>query len=681
MIRLLVLLALCVPVGARAAESTPVATPRSIATLVSESDAYAPGQTLRLGLRLRLAPGWHSYWSNPGDAGAAPTLALDLPPGAKAGALRFPAPHLLLEGGLAAYAYQGDVLLPVSVTLPAAGAAIIVGHADFLACANVCVPEHAELRLALPVGRPAPAAEAALFAGAERRLPQPSPFSAVIAPDGQLIVRGPGLGAATIRSAYLYPDAAGVIAQAAPQPLALGEGRLALRLAAAGPNAFVHGISGVLALTDRGGAASWYALAATPGVASPEASESIVATGLWASLGLALLGGLVLNLMPCVFPVLAMKAVALSRLAGTAQREVRVQSMLYSAGVVASFTLLGAVLLVLRVVSGFAGWGTQFQSPLFVAGMAWLLFGVGLALSGGWAGLAMGRLGGIGQARAAAGGRVGALATGGLAVLVATPCTAPFMASALAAAFAAPLPAALGIFVTMGIGLALPTLALALRPGIAGWLPRPGAWMDVLRQALAFPMYAASLWLLWVLAREAGPNAVLVAGAGALLIAFAAWALRVSAGASMARRRLGRSLAIGSLAALALCLAALRVVPPAASGQAVAGQEPFSAARLASLRAAGRPVFVDLTADWCLTCMVNERVALSPAAVRAAFAAQDVAYLRGDWTRDDPEITRFLREQGRQGVPLYLIYRRGAASPLTLPQILTEADVLKALEG
>ena len=659
MIRLMLLLGLVLglPPAARAAESAPMASAHTTATLVSDSDAYAPGQTRRLGLRLRLAPGWHSYWSNPGDAGAPPTLALDLPLGAKAGTLRFPAPHLLLEGGLAAYAYEGDVLLPVGVTLPASGRTTIVGHADWLACANVCVPEHADLQLALSPGSPSASAEAMLFASAERRLPQPSPFSAVVAPDGQLIVRGPGLGAATIRSAYLYPDVAGVIAQAAPQSLALGEGRLALRLTAAGPNAFAHGISGVLALTDRGGASSWYMLSAKPGIASPEASESIVATGLWASLGLALLGGLVLNLMPCVFPVLAMKAVALSRLAGTAQREVRVQSLLYSAGVVASFTLLGAVLLVLRVVSGFAGWGTQFQSPLFVAGMAWLLFGVGLALSGGWAGLTMGRFGGIGQAQAAAGGRIGALATGGLAVL------------------------ALGIFVTMGIGLALPTLALALRPGIAGWLPRPGAWMDVLRQALAFPMYAASLWLLWVLAREAGANAVLVAGAGALLIAFAAWVLQVSAAASMARRRLGRSLALGSLAALALCLAALRVVPPAASSQALAGQEPFSAARLASLRAAGRPVFVDLTADWCLTCMVNERVALSPAAVRAAFATQGVAYLRGDWTRADPEITRFLREQGRQGVPLYLIYRPGAASPLTLPQILTEAEVLKALRG
>ena len=680
MIRLLLLLALCVPLAARAAESAPVASTRSIATLISASDTYAPGQPLRLGLRLRLAPGWHSYWSNPGDAGAPPSLALDLPAGGKAGLLRFPAPQLLLEGGLVAYAYEGDVLLPVTVTLQGSGTATIVGHADWLTCANVCVPEHADLRLSLPRGSPTPSAEAALFERVDQRLPRPSPFSAVIAPDGQLIVRGPGLGAATIRDAYLYPDVAGVIAQAAPQRLALGDGRLALRLAAAGPHAFEHGISGVLALTDRGGTTSWYSVAARPGVPSPVALESIVATGLWASLGLALLGGLVLNLMPCVFPVLAMKAVALSRLAGAARREVRVQSLLYSVGVVASFTLLGAVLLVLRTASGFAGWGTQFHSPLFVAGIGWLLFGVGLALSGGWPSLSTSRLGGIGQAHAAAGGRVGALATGGLAVLVATPCTAPFMASALAAAFASPLPAGLGIFITMGIGLALPTLVLALHPEMAGLLPRPGVWMDLLRQALAFPLYAASLWLLWVLAREAGSNSVLVAGAGALLIAFGAWVLRVSAVASAVPRRLGKGVAIGSLASLALCLAMLQAAPLTTS-QTMAAQEPFSAARLASLRAEGRPVFVDLTADWCLTCVVNERVALSPAAVRAAFAAQDVVYLRGDWTRDDPEITRFLRQQGRQGVPLYLVYRKGAANPLTLPQILTGTDVLKALKG
>ena len=652
---------------AMAARSTPVATERLTATLISETDALAPGQPFRLGLHLRMAPGWHTYWRNPGDAGAPPELVFALPEGGTAGDPSWPVPSRKAEGPLLTYAYEGEVTLPVAVTLQRGGQITLT--ASWLVCERICVPEEGVFTLDLPTGTPAPSAEAPLFAAADAATPRPAPWAATVSPQGVLSVRGAGLTAETVRDAWFMPFAWGQVQHSAPQPLARGSEGFTLALAPGPEFKADKGLAGVLVVQDRSGQQAGLEIAATAG--PPVATTPPVPV--WQAMGLALLGGLILNLMPCVFPVLAIKATGLARLAGGARRQALGQGLAYTAGVVLTFLAVAGALLIAREAGMAAGWGFQLQSPVFVTAMAWVLFVVGLNLSGVFA--VGGGLAGAGQGLAGRGGLAGSFFTGALAVLVATPCTAPFMGVAIAAALAAPVPVTLAIFAAMGLGLAAPYLLLTALPAAARLLPRPGAWMDTLKQAMAFPMYAAAVWLLWVVSQQAGPDGVLATAAGFCLLGFAGWALGL-AQARGAGGRIARAAALAAGLATLAVLSAVSTSPPAAA-RAEAGIEPFSEARLAALRAEGRPVFINMTASWCVTCLVNERVALSTATVRDSFAARGIVYLKGDWTRQDPAITAFLRSHGRDGVPLYVAYPAGGA-PEVLPQILTESMVLSA---
>ena len=661
--------------SAHARESAAVTSPRMTATLVSDTDAAAPGTPLQVGLRLRIAPGWHTYWQNPGDAGAPPELTLTLPEGVSAGPIQWPTPRRMAEGPLMTYGYTGEVLLPLTITpgalMPRTGPLRIEAVANWLVCERICVPEEGRFTLDLPPGAPAPSAEAPLFAAAAASVPRPSPFEARIAPDGTLSLAGAGLSPATVRDAWFFPAAADAIEPAAPQTLAVQEGRVALALKTAPGFNKTASLAGVVVLQDSGGQESALQVDAAPGPAAAPAAP------LLQTLLLAALGGLILNLMPCVFPVLAMKAMGIARMSGAERGAVRAHALFYTAGVLLAFGALGALLAGARAAGGAAGWGFQFQSPVFVAALAWVLFGVGLNLSGVFGVGA--RLAGAGQGLAAQGGHAGSFFTGLLAVLVATPCTAPFMGAAVAAALAAPPAVTVAVFLAMGLGLAAPYVALALLPGAARLLPRPGPWMDVLRGALAFPMYGAAAWLVWVVSLQAGSDGVLATAAGLVLVALAAWSLGLAQAAGGHGRRLGGGVALAAVLGAVAILAGIGTAPAAPAQAAAEGTERFSAARLAALREEGRPVFVNMTAAWCVTCLVNERVALSPASVRRAFADHQVAYLKGDWTRGDPEITAFLRGHARDGVPLYVLYPPGLAAPSVLPQILTEGTMLDQL--
>jgi len=667
--RMVVLIAavLLLDAPAYASESAAVVSQRMTATLVSDTDAVAPGQPLHVGLRLRMAPGWHTYWQNPGDAGAAPDLALALADGAAAGTIEWPAPQRLPEGPVMTYGYTGEVLLPVTVR-PGSNPLHIEAAATWLVCERICVPEEGRFALDLPPGRPAPSIEAPLFAAAAARAPRPSPFDARIAPDGTLSLSGSGLSPATVRDAWFFPGAGDVIENAAPQAFNVRDGAVTLVLKTGSAFDTRSSLGGVVVLRDPGGQESALQVDAAPG---PAASVS----PLLQTLLLAALGGLILNLMPCVFPVLAMKAMAIARLSGAARKTVRAHALSYTLGVLVAFGALGGVLAGVRAAGGAVGWGFQFQSPVFVAVLAWVLFGVGLNLSGVFSIGA--RLAGAGQGLASQGGHAGSFFTGLLAVLVATPCTAPFMGAAIAAALAASPATLLAVFLAMGLGLAAPYVALAMLPGLAQLLPRPGAWMDVLRGALAFPMYGAGAWLIWVISLQVGPAGVLATAGGMVLLGFAAWALGLAQTAGRrGRRLLGGGVALAAtLAAIAL-LAGIAAIPPGTAQAATEGAEPFSAARLAALQDEGRPVFVNMTAAWCVTCLVNERLALAPAAVKRAFTDHNIAYLKGDWTRGNPEITAFLRSHARDGVPLYVLYPPSPVAPEVLPQILTEGMML-----
>ncbi len=652
------LAALLLALPALAAESPPVASPRATATLITDTDHIAPGQPFRAALRLRMAPGWHTYWKNPGDAGVAPTLTLKLPDGATASDIAWPAPAQQPEGPLMTWGYSGEVTLPITITAPSA--LTLQATATWLVCNNICVPEDGTFRLTLPAGTPAPSAQSPLFQAAEAAAPRPSPFPARISPDGILAVTAPD----AITSAWFAPDTPDAIQPAAPQPFARTAEGFTLALTGAKPN---QPLTGVLTLHDRTGQTQALQIDAQPGAAPAPLAP------LWQTLLFAFLGGIILNLMPCVFPVLALKAAALAGMSATSRRHAARHAAAYTTGILLTFAGVAAALLAARTASDAVGWGFQFQSPLFVTVLAWLLFLMGLNLSGVF--LVHGRFTAAGQKLTEKEGLAGQFFTGVLAVLVATPCTAPFMGAAIAAALAAPAVVTILVFAVMGLGLAAPYLAISLTPALARLLPRPGHWMTLFKQAMAFPMYGAAAWMVWVLSQQTGPAGVLAASAGLVLLALAAWALGVRQHGGP--RWFLAPAALAALATLAL-LPGLAAAPPAQAEALQSGQEPYTPARLAALRAEGRPVFVNMTAAWCVTCLVNERVALAPDSVRAAFAANNVAYLKGDWTRQDATITDFLRANGRDGVPLYAVFLPGRP-PEILPQILTPSIVLRAL--
>jgi len=686
------------PQAGRAAESAAVESPRATVTLISDADAVAPGQSFRVGLRQRLAPRWHTYWKNPGDSGTPPEIELGLPEGATAGEIAWPGPDRLPYGPLVNFGYEDEVVFPIAVTVPESAMPgqtfSVTAAASWLVCEELCIPEEGSFKLDLPVsGTPAPAggAVAAAFAASDARMPAESPWQARLAVEGAalaLTVEGEALSPASVEEAFFFPADWGVVEHAAPQALSVEPGRL--RLAMTKGQAFdsVAPVAGLLALTDGGGETRWFETVPSVGAASA-ASEGGGALGaiaaraeqlsLWQTALFAFLGGLILNLMPCVFPVLAVKATSVAGLSGGALREVRLSGLYYTLGVLVTFVALAGALLAVRAGGGAVGWGFQFQSPLFVAAMSWLLLAVGLNLSGVYeVGLMATR---AGQGLAGKRGHLGSFLTGLLAVVVATPCTAPFMGVALGTALAASPAVAIALFLAMGLGLAAPYALLGVFPHLARLLPRPGLWMVRLRQLLAFPMYASAGWLVWVLAQQAGDRGVMIALAGGLLVALAAWLYGIAQHGA-GRRLVTRGLALAALAAMFALLPQLSGVaaPDATQSTAAAGAERFSNARLAALREEGKPVFVNMTAAWCLTCLVNERTTLATDTVQDAFRANGVVYLKGDWTNYDPEITAYLRGFEREGVPFYAFYPAGGRDPVVLPAVLTEAAVLDQLQ-
>jgi thiol:disulfide interchange protein/DsbC/DsbD-like thiol-disulfide interchange protein len=676
-----------------ALESDAHVSPRASVTLISDVDSVAPGQSFRVGLLQKLAPHWHSYWKNPGDAGVAPTLSLTVPEGARASAIAWPGPDRIDAGPVRNFGYENEIVLPVTVTVPATIAPgstfSIAADADWLVCEKQCIPEAASFRLELPVStsaRPADGDVAAAFAAADARAPERRGWTVRLTNEGgalALTVEGDGISAETIKSAFFYPAEWGVVVHAAAQQLEVEDGRLRLAMEKGASFDALGDVSGLLAISDGAGGRHWIEIAPSvappgPGVgdAPPGAKQS---EGLpWAQAALfAFLGGLILNLMPCVFPVLAIKAASVAALSGGALRETRLASVFYTLGVLAAFLSLAGVLLVARAGGAAVGWGFQFQSPVFVAAMSWLFLAIGLNLSGVYE-IGLGTTG-AGQGLAQRRGHAGGFFTGLLAVVAATPCTAPFMGAAVGAALSAPPLVCLALFAALGLGLAAPYALLALFPRLARLLPRPGAWMLRLRQAMAFPMYASAAWLVWVLAQQAGDFGVLIALSGALLVGFGAWTYGVVA-QSAARATLPRGLAAASVLGLAALLPQLGAATAPRAIAAVAGPEPFSAARLAALRAEGKPVFVNMTAAWCITCLVNERTTLSASAVKDSFRAHGVAYLEGDWTNQNPEITAFLRGFSRDGVPFYVFYPPGGKDAVLLPSVLTVSAVVEELD-
>ena len=700
-------------------------------SLESETGSVAPGSTAYLAIREAIQPHWHTYWRNPGDSGEPTTVKWTLPAGWKAGEIVWPAPHRQSTGPLVNYVFDDTVVLPVPVEIPGdarpGSTAAIKAHVDYLVCADVCVPESADLALDLPVtaGSPAPdPAHGRAIADALAAAPKAAGLEArwSRAADGalKLAVVGAPLKGADVGNAWFYPYDGALIDHAGPELVARGPDGLTLTLTpgpALSRSSAPASVAGVLVL---GPGRAWEvtatqgpAPAGAAGLSPPTASGRAGAGGgsgsgsgagaasggggaglgvLLLYAGAAFLGGLILNLMPCVFPVLSIKAAQLVRHGGEPAKA-RAEGLAFLVGVVATFLALAAALLLARAGGQAVGWGFQLQDPAVTAAVVLIMLAAALNLSGVFeVGLSVQ---GAGAGLTARGGLAGPFFTGALAVVVAAPCSAPFMAGAVGWAVTQPPAAALLVFAFLGLGLAAPFTLLAFTPALTRRLPRPGAWMETVKQVLAFPMYGAAAYFAWVFAAQTGPTGLPLLFAGALALAFAAWLW----GAAQSRQAQGRGTlpvragaVLATVAACAVVLAGARDASPAqaatvgstAGAAGVAGggltAEPWSPARVEALRAEGRPVFVDFTAAWCVTCQVNERTALAGRGVADAFARHNAVYLKADWTRRDATIAQALTEHGRSGVPLYLVYGREGA-PAVLPQLLTEGAVVQALDA
>ncbi|MGV8834749.1 protein-disulfide reductase DsbD family protein [Cellvibrio sp.] len=695
------------------AVSNRAATEQVTAELVASVQAVQPGAEIHLGVHQHIIPHWHTYWVNPGDSGTATSIAWTLPEGATASEIIWPAPGRFPMGPITNYAYENEVTLLTKITVPASvnpGEEFTVqALVDWLVCKEECIPQQVELALSLPVV----AATETVGAGDARidqalaRLPVPSPWDirasqTAINPDtaqGELTLHIP-LSAqqrAQVKDIWFYPYDWGRIQQSDAQQRKEGADGIALTIKTGeAPARIGDALTGVLVVSEQSGDDASQIISRgfeVSSVVQAQAAEGATAPISFVSaLLLALVGGIILNLMPCVFPVLSIKALSLVSHANQSAAQVRMQGVVYTLGVLASFALLALLLIVLKAGGAQIGWGFQFQSPLFVLAVAYLMFAVGLSLSGVF--YIGGSIAGVGSSLTEKPGYSGSFFTGVLATIVATPCTAPFMAAALGYALAQPAAALLAIFLSLGLGLALPYLVLSCWPGLQRRLPRPGMWMERAKQILAFPMYAAAIWLVWVLVQQAGVNALVIALGGMLLIAFAAWLYNTTLLSSTRVRRAGTVFAI-ALITFVSGVSYLSVNSSSASaGSASAGNtaannenklteqnwEPYSEARLAELLREGKPVFLNFTASWCISCLVNERVALSDASVIETFKQQGIVYLKGDWTNRDAAITQFLQKFNRSGVPLYVFYPAGQSEqPAELPQILTPDMVIAAV--
>ena len=701
--RLLAAALLACAFGGIASAAPVVRTEHVEAELVTEKTGAQPGKPFVVGLKLRMAEHWHTYWKNPGDSGLPTRIQWQLPDGWKAGEIQWPYPKPLPIGPLMNYGYEDEVVLLTELTPPASasGPQAIKAKAEWLVCKDVCIPEKGELDLTVAVAAAEPANNPRFQAHIERarnmlpvaapgwkfesavqgktlsvRMTQPAgvevPARAAFFPEREQLIEPAALQKVTREgnalridmklAEPLLPDIAMVAGVAVADSGWPGLNRKAIAVAAA-PSKSIGAAGPAVGAGTTGGAPSAIAPAGS-------ASESILV-----AIAFAFLGGILLNLMPCVFPVLGIKVMGFVEHAHGEPRAMRLQGVFFTLGVLASFLLLAGLMLALRAGGTQLGWGFQLQSPGVVSLLAALFFVLALNLSGvfEWGAFAQSMTSNI----SARGRYTDALLSGVLATVVATPCTAPFMGAAVGFTLTQDAALSLLVFGVLGLGMALPVLLLSMFPALLKRMPRPGAWMETFKQVLAFPLFATVAWLAWVLGAQAGNDAVFALLGGLVLIAMAAWFY-------------GRWNHVSAMwrPAIAILLAGvgLLVAWPGPSADAPGGAasarpgelawEAWSPEKVAELTAQGRPVFVDFTAAWCVTCQVNKRVALHDAAVVKAFSERNIVALRADWTRQDPRITAALAALGRNAVPVYALYIPGEPAPRLLPEVLSASLVL-----
>lgn len=655
----------------------PVRTAHVTAELVAENSALRAGQKNWIGLRLETIPHWHTYWRFPGDSGLATKVKWTLPEGGKISGARWPLPTRIHLPPLVNFGFEHEALIGFELDLPAGatGPQELVGEASWLVCKEECVPEKATLRLSLPVGEGKPNPWRDDFEKLRKVQPAALPANAapaLLVEENRVGLRLNHAGDWLQKPVDFFPLAALLVKGVeAPKPETRGEHTILWMEKAAPFASDAAEFPGEL-IVGKGADRRVYSVnVPMAGAKSVPATADIsdgAAPGILVAALLAFLGGVLLNLMPCVFPVLGIKVMALVSQGGNNQWHARVHGKVYGLGVLVSFWVLTAVLLVLRSAGESVGWGFQLQQPGFVILLIWLFSLLAANLAGFFE--IGGRFMGAGAALAGRDGISGSFFTGILAVVVATPCTAPFMGTAIGVVLSQPAWAVFVVFTALGLGLAAPFVLLCYQPALLRALPRPGVWMQRLKEFFAFPMAATVLWLFWVLGMQLGLGGVITAAFGLLLMFFSHWLLHAL------RFPLGRLLFwLGLVASVVVTSSALR---NGRTAVATAGEwKSYSAAAVEEARKKG-PVFVDFTAAWCLTCQVNKSVVLDRSATQEFFRAKGVTIFLADWTNSDPEITKALERHGRIGVPLYLAYVPGREQPEILPQLLTDDIIKKA---
>lgn len=690
------MLAIALPVLPAAAQST-ASSDHATGTLLSERSAASPGDTFIGALSLKLADGWHVYWRNPGDSGLPPTATWNNSPTVTAGEFRFPPPHAIPLEPLMNYGYEGEVVFPFEIKVAAdakVGEALTVGALfDYLICADVCIPEAVTLSISLPVAA-TPAADAdasTIIAATLAKLPANLTGRAAIERTNggfRIGIADPAVAAAMADAADVrfFPNGPEIL-HPPVQPAKFGPEGVVLEVQASAFATPVSVIAGLLVVEGRDGVQTGWEVAPAPGpmpdgIASTEfvrtsgdpavpaeAPPALDFLGVATLLGLAFLGGLVLNLMPCVLPVLTIKAAGLVHTAHN-PAESRRHGLAYLAGVVVCFAAVGVILVALKAAGDtFIGLGFQLQYSWVTAFFALVMFAVGLNLLGVFE--IGGSLAGVGGNVADKGGTSGAFFTGLLAGFVGAPCVGPFMAPAVGVAMAQPAPMIIAVFVVIGVGMAAPLVLLSFTPAFAKILPKPGRWMETFRQVLAFPMFLTALWLLWVLSTQAGADGVLAVLAGSIVLAFGIW-LAGKAAQGLA----------GRIVAVAVVIAGFATAPVLMNlpkEQLLVEGSPWSPQQVSALRSEGRVIMVDFTATWCITCQVNKSTTLKSASVQKAFADTNTAFLIADWTNKDKVIGEELASHGAAGIPFYLIYPASGGEPLKLDGLLSPGQIEQAI--
>ena len=644
------------------------------ASLLADTSAIVPGQAFQVGVLLEMAPRWHTYWQYSGDAGLPTSIDWELPPGFTAGLIQWPVPQKKTEpGDIQVYAYGGRVLLLTSITPASTVSGNVTLRADvsWLVCEEICVPGGAKLDLTLPVAKSAEPANTSLFEEFRSQLPLSSqpPFELVWKRAGDVLsLQVQGVPQGTPLELFPLPAENQIVGHpvfSPPDTLSIKAGRP---------------FSGVLSVGEGSARRAWVV---SDSAASAAPADEAATLSLALALFYGFLGGLILNLMPCVLPVISLKIFGFIKQAGDSRRSILLHGLAFAGGIFVWFLGLGAVIVALKSGGGEVTWAFQFQNPWFNVVIGSVVFVFALNLAGVFEFVLPGRASNAMESAGSSEGLAGSFFQGVFATLLATPCTAPFLGSALGFAFSQSALVIFAMFAAVASGMALPYLLLSASPGWLKFLPRPGAWMERLKQFMAFPLFATLVWILSIVGGQRGIDGVVWFCAFLLCIGFACWLLGSFCGplVSKHRRAVALALIICTLAGGGWYFLGKKFAQVGLTASDRLEWVPFSEARVQSELAAGRSVFVDFTADWCITCKFNERTAIDTPAIRAILKEKNITPVKADWTNANPEITRALKGFGRVGVPLYVLYSASnPTEPVILPEILTEGILAEALK-